>query len=62
MDAYEVALQRLKADQRSYLQMERDSGIPWETLRDLKLGVCKNPRLSTIRKIVAHYSSRRRTS
>lgn len=55
MDVYEDALARLKADERSCNELERLSGIPAETLRDLKNGTTANPRLSTLRQLARLY-------
>lgn len=55
MDIYEQALKRLRADTRSLRQLKFLSGIPDETLRDLKSGKIKSPRLETIRKVAAFY-------
>lgn len=55
MDFYDAALRRLRADDRAPSALEKAIGVPEETLRDIKKGVCKNPRVKTVKKIVAHY-------
>ena len=54
-DSYEVVIGRLKADTRSLKALEKETGVPEETLRDLRSGHVKNPRINTLRKIAAHY-------
>lgn len=55
MDVYEEALKKLRADRRSFNELEEITGIPAETIRDIKRRIVKNPRLDTLRKIVAVY-------
>lgn len=55
MDIYDAALRRLKADPRSLLELERKTGIPYETIRDIRSGRSKSPRVGIVKKIAAHY-------
>lgn len=55
MDFYDAALRRLKADDRSPGKLGREMKLPMETVRDIKNGVNKDPRLSTLKKITAFY-------
>jgi DNA-binding Xre family transcriptional regulator len=55
VDVYEEALKKLRADRRSFNELEEVIGIPAETIRDIKRRIVKNPRLDTLRKIVAVY-------
>lgn len=55
MDFYEAALKRLKDDPRSLLELERQTGVPYETIRDIKYGRNKRFYFQTIKKIAAHY-------
>jgi DNA-binding Xre family transcriptional regulator len=62
MDAYEEALRRLKRDERTLTELESMSGIPEETLRDIKAGITKSPRFSTLKKLVKFYQEKRATA
>jgi hypothetical protein len=55
MDYYDAALRKLKADTTSMCQLERDTGVPWETIRDIKYGRSKRFYYQTVKKIAAHY-------
>ena len=55
MDYYEAALKRLKADDTPMLQLERETGVPWETIRDVKYGRNKNVYFATVKKLAHHY-------
>jgi hypothetical protein len=55
MDFYEASLKRLKEDTKSLLQLERETGVPWETIRDLKYGRTKRFYFQTVQKIAKHY-------
>lgn len=55
VDIYDQAVKRLKADSRSLLELERESGIPYETLRDIKSGRVKSSRMVTIRRVAKFY-------
>jgi hypothetical protein len=55
MDLYDLALKKLKEDPRGYLELEREIGLPWTTLRDIKEGVTKSPRFATVKQIAAYY-------
>lgn len=55
MDIYDAALRRLKADDRAPAVLKKEIGIPAGTLRDIKKGLCENPRVKTVKKIVAYY-------
>ena len=59
IDPYAVALAHLRADERSLSELSEVIGLPKETLRDIKSGHIKFPRMDTARKIVAHYSTPR---
>jgi transcriptional regulator with XRE-family HTH domain len=48
-DPYEEVLNRLGKDERSLEQLERECGVPAETIRDIKSGKVKFPRLNTLR-------------
>jgi len=54
-DIYEYAVSRLRSDNHSLSELEKLMGVPAETLRDIKAGRVANPRIDTLRKIVAHY-------
>lgn len=56
MDDFDLALERLRTDERSLQSLSRESGIAMETLRDIKSGHVKSPRLDTLRKLVALYA------
>jgi hypothetical protein len=58
MDTFATALTRLKADKRTLQVLSDQSGLPVETIRDIKAGVTDNPRLDTMRKLVALYKRR----
>lgn len=51
MDVYEDALRKLRADRRSLNKLEEVSGIPAETIRDIKRRIVKFPRLDTLQKL-----------
>lgn len=51
-----MALRKLRADRRSLNELERVTGVPAETLRDIKHRIVKDPRLTTLRKIVRAYA------
>jgi len=55
MDIFESALQKLRSDKTPLNEIERSSGIAAETLRDIKRGITKSPRLSTMRSLVDYY-------
>lgn len=50
-----MALRKLKRDKRSLVEIEMATGIPAETLRDIKRGITKSPRFSTMRSLVDYY-------
>lgn len=54
MDYYEAALKRLKADTTPMTQLEKRTGIPWETIRCIKYGLSRRFYHQTVKKI-AHY-------
>ena len=58
MDIYEKALNKLRADARPLNELERRSGIPAETLRDIKRGIVESPRYSTLKKLSRFYGAR----
>ncbi len=55
IDIQDFVLGHLKADSRSLNEMERNIGVPAETLRDIRSGFVKSPRIDTLRKIATHY-------
>ena len=55
MDYYDAALKRFKADTRSLRSLQDEMKIPEETLRDIKRGTVKSPRLITVKKIAKFY-------
>ena len=55
VDIYAKAVKKLREDKRTLLQLERDSGIPYETLRDIKNGITTDPQISTLRRIAKFY-------
>lgn len=57
-DPYDRVIERLKQDHRSLNELEQECGVPAETLRDIKSGHIKSPRLDTLRKIAALYEQR----
>lgn len=59
MNIYDAAIKKLKSDTKPLLQLEEETGIPYETLRDIRSGRNKNPRLDTAKKIASHYFPRR---
>ena len=56
-DPYDAVLKRLKADKRSNNDLETECGVPAETLRDVRSGHIKSPRLVTLRKIAKLYEA-----
>lgn len=54
-DPYDLVIRRLKADDRSNNELQKACGVPAETLRDIRSGHIKSPRLDTLRKIAALY-------
>ena len=57
MDIYDLAIKKLGADRRPFNQLERDSGIPAETLRDIKRRIVKSPRFHTLKKLAKFYGT-----
>ena len=57
MDIYEQALKKLKAEKRGFNELERETGIPAETLRDLKNGISRFPRFDTVRALAKFYGN-----
>jgi transcriptional regulator with XRE-family HTH domain len=55
MDSYETALRKLRADRRTLAELEAATGIPAETLRDIRKRICKNPRYETVKKLAKYY-------
>ena len=55
-DPYEQALKKLAADERSLNELSKLTGIPAETLRDIKSGHVENPRFDTLKKLVGLYA------
>ena len=55
MDIYDAALRRLRADNRTTAELEKEISVPATTLRDIKKDICTNPRFKTVKKIVAYY-------
>lgn len=58
MDYYEAALRRLKEDPRSLMELERQTGVAYETIRDIKYERNKRFYFQTVKKIAAHYFPR----
>ena len=54
-DIYELALKKLATDSRSLNELEREIGVPSETLRDIKSGHVGSPRFDTLKKIAQYY-------
>ena len=54
-DPYDAVIRRLKDDERSNNDLEKECGVPAETIRDIRSGHIKNPRLGTLRKIAGLY-------
>jgi transcriptional regulator with XRE-family HTH domain len=50
------------ADQRSFRSLEGLTGVPEETIRDLKRGRIKSPRLDTLRQLAKVYGQRRKAA
>lgn len=61
-DPYDAVIGRLKADDRSNNDLEKECGVPAETLRDIRSGHIKSPRLDTLRKIAALYQGEARAA
>lgn len=55
MDLYDAALKRLRADTRSPAELGKGMKLPAGTVRDIKKGICDNPRLKTVRRVVKFY-------
>lgn len=55
LDIYDQALKKLRADSRAPAEIGESIGVPSSTIRDIKKRICTNPRIKTVRKIVAHY-------
>jgi hypothetical protein len=55
MDSYEEAIKKLRSDTRTLNELEQATGIPAETLRDIKNRICKNPRYETVKKLAKFY-------
>ena len=55
-DPYEQALKKLAADERSLNELSKLTGIPAETLRDIKSGHVANPRFDTLKKLAFLYA------
>lgn len=55
VDIYDAAIKRLKADNRTPAALQEQIGVPAGTLRDIKKDLCKNPRVKTVKQIVAYY-------
>lgn len=55
LDIYDEALKKLRADKRNPREIGDSVGIPSTTIRDIKERICTNPRIKTVKKIVAHY-------
>jgi hypothetical protein len=55
MDLHDLALKRLKAETRPLLPLSKEMKVPYATLREIKVGLAKDPRHSTVRKIAAYY-------
>lgn len=55
-DHYEQALKKLAADERSLSELSKLTGIPAETLRDIKSGHVENPRFDTLKKLASIYA------
>lgn len=55
LDIYDAALKKLRSDPRSPGELEEATGVKATTIRDIKKRICKNPRVDTVKKIVAHY-------
>lgn len=59
-DPYEQLIENLRADQRSLKQLEVESGVPEETIRDIKSGKVSSPRIDTLRAIAKCFQAVRR--
>lgn len=59
---YDAALQKFHKDERPLQTLEQRIGVPWETLRDIKNGTTKSPRLDTLRKMAKHYERKARAA
>lgn len=59
MDLHDAALKRLKAETRPLLPLSKKMNVPYATLREIKVGLAKDPRHSTVRKIAAFYFNKK---
>lgn len=55
MQQVHEALKRLKKDERPLTVLEKLSGLPRETIRDLRNGITDNPRLTTCEGLLKLY-------
>ena len=55
MDIYERALRKLVDEKRSMYELARRSGIPKETLRDIRSGYVANPRYDTLKRLARFF-------
>lgn len=54
-DPFTLALTRLRSDRRSFEELERATGIPAETIRNVARRITRNPRLDTVKRLANHY-------
>lgn len=59
MDPFELVLKRFQDDARSLHAIAKLAEVPVETLRDIRSGKVRSPRLDTLRKLMAFYGARK---
>lgn len=53
-DIYDFVIEKLRADERSLMELQEACGVPSTTIRDIKSGSV-SPRIDTLRKIARLY-------
>jgi hypothetical protein len=51
----EELIKRLKESRGELLQVHRATGVTYSTIRSIRDGVTKHPRIDTFKKLSAHY-------
>lgn len=55
VDIHEFVVSKLNAETRSLNELAKQTGVPSETLRDIRSRHVRSPRIDTLKKIAAHY-------
>jgi transcriptional regulator with XRE-family HTH domain len=56
-DIYDFVIARLKKEKRGFNELERECGVPAETIRNITRGRVKSPQIRTLRQLANLYTA-----